>query len=100
MANIHTVLMTAEEVRSAALPSLRKHLGAFDLGEVAVREVEDFDGAYVFRMTVEVREKVPTESLIDVVAEIHDLLRARGEYRFVYLSTNYPDEDETEEDVE
>jgi hypothetical protein len=104
MANSHTVLMTAEEVRDRVLPILRRRLGKFGfVGDVKVAEEEDFDGAFVFRMTARVQDNVPARVVFDALGDIHLTLRKEGEDRFVYLSTQRPGEDdvdEADEDIE
>ena len=98
MANLHAEYMTDAEVRNIALPILEKRFGRFGFQDVSVKEEEDFDGAYVFRMTARVQEKVPARELIDTLDDIHTALRKKGEFRFVYLSTERPGADDADED--
>jgi hypothetical protein len=100
MANAHAEYMSDAEVQKIALPILEQRLGRFGFQDVTVKEEEDFDGSVIFRMTARVREKVPARELIDTLGTIHATLRKKGEGRFVYLSTERPGEDETDEDVE
>ena len=103
MASSQTAYMTESEVRDRALPILRKYLGKFGFSNATVEEEEDFDGAYIFRMTAHVRDRVPAKDLIDALEEIHSSLRREGEDRFVYLSTERPGagkHDAEDEDVE
>jgi len=90
MASSQSVYLNANEVRDRAIPILRKYLGKFGFNDAKVEEEEDFDGAYVFRMTAHVESRVPARDLIDALEEIHTALRKEGEDRFVYLSTERP----------
>jgi hypothetical protein len=100
MANVHDELLTPAEVEDIAEPILKQSLARFGFQRLAVKDEEDFDGKYVFRMTAYVQAKVPANTLIDVLDAIHRALREKGEERFVYLSTERPGEDEIDEDVE
>jgi hypothetical protein len=100
MATVHDELLTPAEVAGIAEPILKESLAKFGFQRVAVKEEEDFDGKYVFRMTAYVQAKVPANTLIDALDAIHRALRKKGEERFVYLSTERPGEEEIEEDVE
>ena len=98
MASSHTVYMSAEEVRGHVLPILRKRLGKFGFsGDVNVAEEEDFDGAFVFRMTAKVEGSVPARVMFETLGDIHIVLRKEGEDRFVYLTTQRPGEDDVDE---
>ena len=100
MAHINVVQMTEAEVEKVALPILRRNLARFGFQDVTVKEEEDFDGSYVFRMTAHVQEKVPARTLMDALGSIHATLRKQGEERFVYLSTERPGHNEPDEDEE
>jgi hypothetical protein len=100
MAHTHVVQMTEAEVERIAVPILRRYLTRFGFQDVAVKEEEDFDGSYVFRMTAHVQEKVPARTLMDALGAIHGTLRKNGEERFVYLSTERPGHEEPDEDEE
>jgi hypothetical protein len=100
VANVHAEYMTPPEVEEVSLPILRKRFGRFGFQSATIMEEEDFDGSHVFRMIAHVQEKVPARDLIDALDDIHTVLRRNGEQRFVYLSTQRPGRDQTDEDIE
>ena len=79
--------LSETEVLQIADPILAKALYDFGYCGLSVEEVEDFDGAHIFRLTANVAEKVPARVIIDASQQIHFDLRTLGEDRFVILST-------------
>lgn len=94
--------LTEDEVLDVADPILRAQWSQFGYTNSEVFEVEDFDGAFIFRMNAHVTQKVPAKYLIDANHDIHIELRKLGENRFVILSTVLPQGDtlEVDEDEE
>lgn len=81
------------EVKSVADPILRKHLDDHGLAGSAIEEVEDFDGASIFRLVASVDRPVPAKILIETNEAMHSALPQKGEDRFVILSTERPETD-------
>jgi hypothetical protein len=79
------------DVLRIAEPILAKALNNFGYCGLLVEEVEDFDGAHIFRLTASVVESVPARVIIDANQEIHVKLRTLGEDRFAILSTKRQD---------
>ncbi|CAN7265031.1 hypothetical protein [Pararhizobium sp. LjRoot238] len=105
MMNVHAKYLNADEVKELTSPLLKKQFSAYDFRTVNVREDETFDGASVFRITVDVGEKVPVDKLVDALDVLHSTLRSKGEERLIFLSTNVPSPGqeatgENEEDME
>lgn len=100
MPSAHATYLRNTDIRQISLPILNKQLNSFGFHDVDVREEEDFDGSYVVRMTAHVKSRVPARELIDVVNDIQDILRKKGDLRFVFLSTKLPGSDEPDEDAE
>ena len=92
--------LDAAEVAELAAPILAREFDDFTFREVQAEEVEDFDGEHIFRLNALVGQKVPAERVIKAMTAINTALRAKGELRFVNLSTQFRQTDESEDDDE
>jgi regulator of RNase E activity RraB len=92
--------LDAVEVAEIATPILAREFETYGFREVQVEEIEDFDGEYIFRLNALVAQKVPAKQVIKAATAINVALRAQGELRFVNLSTQFRQPDETEDDEE
>jgi hypothetical protein len=94
--------LSESEVYEIAEPILAKAFNDFGYCGSLIEEVEDFDGAHIFRLTASLAEIVPARVIIDANQEIHNKLRALGEDRFVILSTKREDfgQELTNEDMD
>ncbi len=92
--------LTEAEAHRLAAPILAKRFERFGFDRLEVTDEHDFDGDPILRMIVYVRDRVPTEELVDAIDEVRTALLEAGEDRFVSLRTASPDDDEIEEDVE
>ncbi len=90
--------LSEDEVMAVADPILRRKWNQFGYAHSRIEEVEDFDGAFIFRVSANVNERVPTKNLIDANDAIHVALRKMGENRFVILSTVLPQGENVEAD--
>jgi regulator of RNase E activity RraB len=88
------------EVATIATPILARVLIQFGFRDVQVEEVEDFDGEYIFRLKALVGQQVPAKLVIEAADAINSALRVRGELRFVNLSTQFRQPDESDDDEE
>jgi hypothetical protein len=61
---------------------------------IEVSEDETYDGAPVIRIAANVGDKVAAEEIYDALESLHSKLRARGDHRFVFLSTKIPSTDD------
>ncbi|ORE92340.1 hypothetical protein [Aurantimonas sp. 22II-16-19i] len=86
-------VLSEDEARRIAEPILRKYLQPFGYGGVSVSSEEDFDGAIVLRMSVNVERQVSGRAMVDVVGAIREALLDRGDERFAFLSYRRPDTD-------
>jgi hypothetical protein len=100
MASVHAGYLTEAEAYELALPVLRKNFKPFGFEKVSVKEVEELDGTAVFRMVAHVKTRVPARLLIDATQDIRQVLRKRGEERFVFLRTERPGDEDIDEDEE
>jgi hypothetical protein len=81
--------LEVDEVASIARAILAKELGSFGFRDVEVEEAEDFEGEQIFRMNALVKKQVSPAKLIYALDAINRAVRARGDTRFVHLSTQF-----------
>ena len=90
--------MTDDEINAVVSELLRGRFGDAGFEYSTVKSEEDFDGASIVRVTAHFNNgKVPTGRLIDAMHDVRSELIPRGEERFVFLSSEYPGEDEDED---
>lgn len=92
--------LNADEVADIALPILDRLFLQYGFYELKVEEQEDFDGDYIFRAEAMVKKMVPPKAVIEAADAIVGALRAQGELRFVNLSTQFRQPEETDDDEE
>ena len=93
--------MTDEEIRKLVAPLLRKSFNKAGFRSVEVQSEEDFDGNPIIRVTANFTgEGVAAEQLVDAQHAIRTALLEKGEDRFVFLDSTYPQEQLVNEDSE
>lgn len=98
MGKLHPIHLSDEEIIEETRTLFDSKLAKYGYEHTTVAEESDFDGAPILRMIARVNDKVPARELIDLVNELHSLLRSKGDERYVYLSTNTPTEAVEDED--
>ncbi|MEF2073894.1 hypothetical protein [Consotaella aegiceratis] len=98
MAIVETLRMSEDDVQRIARELLSHRFADYDFQSVSVSAEEDFDGEPILRLAVDVRGHVPAKAVIDAIDAIRETLLARGESRFVFLSTKTSEIDDTDED--
>jgi hypothetical protein len=93
--------MTDDEIDKIVSKLLRDRFQDTGFQRSTVRSEEDFDGAPILRVTAQFRERgVSSERLINALHDIRAELLRRGEERFVFLDSKYPEEEVVDEDLE
>jgi hypothetical protein len=93
MINVHAKFLTVDQIRDILTPVLQSDFGRFGYRGSEIKEDETFDGMPVVRVTVDVERPVPAPEWTMTLVRLHDLLRARNDERFVFLSAPGPSED-------
>lgn len=94
-------MMTDAEVSKIAMRFLRSRLNKAGFQGATVTSEEDFDGGPIIRVVAQFGdERPPSDQLIEALHEIRSELLRKGEDRFVYLDTSYPQEQFADEDAE
>jgi len=93
--------MTDSEINKIVSRVLRARLRDLGFERVAVHSEQDFDGSTILRITVYLKKSdVPPARLTDALHEIRSELLNKGEDRFVLLSSQSPNEEMIDEDVD
>jgi len=93
--------MTETEINKIVSKVLRAHLRDLGFERVTVRPEQDFDDSTILRITVYLKKSdVPPARLTDALHEIRSELLNKGENRFVPLSSQSPNEEMIDEDVD
>jgi hypothetical protein len=93
--------MTDSEINKIVSRLLRERLRDFGFKRSAVHSEQDFDGSSILRITAYLRKPgVPASQLTDALHEIRTKLLSKGEERFILLSSESPEEEMIDEDVE
>lgn len=102
MVNVHAKFLTLDQIREIVVPVLKSDFGKFGYRGSEIKEDETFDGMPVIRVTANVARPVPAPEWTITLLKLHDLLRAKDDERFVFLSAPGPSEDVTtgDEDVD
>jgi hypothetical protein len=93
--------MTDDEITKIVTKVLRREFKGLGLERVLVGSEEDFDGDSIIRVNAKLKSgTAPAERLAKALHDIRSELIARGEGRFVFLSSAQPDVEFVEEEVE
>ena len=93
--------MTDSEINEVVTKVLRNRLNQFGFARSRVLSDLDFDSSPIIRVVARYENgHVPTDKLIDSLEDIRSELIERGEERFVFLDSEYPDEEEDDEETE
>ncbi|MGE0037009.1 MAG: hypothetical protein AB7S93_15330 [Xanthobacteraceae bacterium] len=93
--------MTDAEINKIVSSILRDRFKDLGFQRSTVRSEEDFDGSSILRIVVHLKNgDVPSNRLTDVLHEIRSRLISKGEERFVFLSSESPQGEMVDEDVE
>jgi hypothetical protein len=93
--------MTDTEINEIVGGILRDRLKQFGFAQSDVRSESDFDGDPIIRVTARYENgRVPSDRLVDSLHAIRSELLSRGEERFVFLDSEYPGQEEADEDAE
>jgi hypothetical protein len=93
--------MNDKEINELVSPFLRERFKDVGFQRATVRSEQDFDGSSILRvMAYFDRPDIPSERLINAVDDIRSKLLERGEERFVFLTSKYPQDEAVDEDVE
>lgn len=85
-------VMTDDEIKKVVTKVLRREFKGLGLENVTVKSEEDFDGASIIDVNARLKSGLaPVERLTNALNEVRSELIARGEERFVFLSTAQPD---------
>jgi hypothetical protein len=96
-----TEIMTEDEINRIVSKLLRERFKDFKFQRSTVQSEQDFDGSSILRVTAHFRKRdVPSDRLIDALHDIRAKLLDKGEERFVFLNSEFPEEQVVEEDVE
>lgn len=90
--------LSEAEVQQIADKILSNAFKPFGFAGSQIEEVEDFDGAFIFRLVADVTDQVPARDIIEANHDIHVALRKMGEDRYVILATKRPGSDDETED--
>jgi hypothetical protein len=93
--------MTDDEINKIVSKLLRKRFKDIGFRRSSVESEQDFDGSAILRVTAHFgKGDAPSDRLTDALHDIRSELLRRGEERFVFLNSEYPQDDLVEEDVE
>lgn len=93
--------MTDAEISKIVSKLLRESLKDFGFKRAIVQSEQDFDDSSILRVTAYLEKyDVPANRLTDTLHEIRSALLSKGEERFVLLSSQSPEEEMIDEDVE
>lgn len=94
-------MMTDEQINKVASKLLRESLKDIGFQRATTESEEDFDGTSIIRVTAHFKHAgLPSDRLIDALHEIRAELLRKGEERFVFLDSKYPQEAVADEDME
>jgi hypothetical protein len=93
--------MTDAEINEIVSRILRARLEQFGFAQSRVNSESDFEGSPIIRVTARYENgRVPSNQLTDSLHAIRSELLRRGEERFVFLDSEYPGQEEADEDTE
>jgi hypothetical protein len=98
---METKTMTDDEINKIVSKLLRERFKDIGFQRSTVESEQDFDGSSILRVTAHFRKgDVPSDRLIDALHDIRSELLRKGEERFVFLNSEYPQDEVVDEDVE
>jgi hypothetical protein len=93
--------MTDAEINKIVTGILRARLEQFGFAQSRVKSESDFEGSPIIRVTARYNNgRVPSDQLIDSLHAIRSELLRQGEERFVFLDSEYPGQEDADEDAE
>jgi hypothetical protein len=93
--------MTDDEINKIVSRLLRQRFKDAGFQRSTVESEQDFDGSSILRVTAHFKTgDVPSDQLINALHDIRTELLSKGEERFVYLNSEYPQDEVVDEDVE
>jgi hypothetical protein len=93
--------MTDAEINKIAASILRERFKDLGFRHSTVQSEQDFDGGSILRIKAHLNKSdVPSDRLADAMHEIRSKLLDKDEDRFVLLSSESPEEETMDEDVE
>ncbi len=93
--------MTDAEINKIAERVLRERFKDLGFQHSTVQSEQDFDGSSILRIRAHLKKSdVPSDRLTDALHEIRSKLLDKDEERFILLSSESPEEEMVDEDVE
>jgi hypothetical protein len=94
-------MLTDGEIAKIADKVLRREFKGLGLERLDIRSEDDFDGESIIRIDARLRSgRAPVERLTHALDELRSELIAKGEHRFVFLSSAQPDPEPAEHEPE